>query len=84
MSSFVISTENIISPYTTRLFSRPSFLEGMGRIFDFMGLLNDYQYDKTEKEADLNALRSDWFAVGDDIRTAIKTYVGVSNSRTTE
>lgn len=74
MESLAVSTSTIISPYTTRLFSRPSFLEGMGRMFDSAGLLNDYQYDQTEKKADFNALRSDWFAVGDDIRVAIKIY----------
>ena len=57
-----------------RLFARPSFLEGAARIFDFANVLQSYRYDTTEHEADINALRSDWMTVGDDIGHAIRTY----------
>ncbi len=63
-----------ISPYTLRLVRRPSFLEGIGRLFDFFNLLNDYNYDESESLADSNALRSDWYAVGDDLRKAMQIY----------
>jgi hypothetical protein len=60
--------------HSFRLFTRPSFLEGVARIFDFANVLQSYRYDRTEHEADANALMSDWMAVGDDLRHAIRTY----------
>ena len=57
-----------------RLFARPTFLEGVARVFDFANVLQRYRDDTTDHEADANALRSDWMAVGDDIRHAIGTY----------
>ena len=61
-------------PHSFRLFARPTFLEGAARIFDFASVLQQYRTDATEAEADTNALRSDWMAVGDDIRHAIMSY----------
>ena len=60
--------------HSFRLFARPTFLEGVARIFDFANVLQKYRHDTTEHEADTNALRSDWMAVGDDLRHAISTY----------
>ena len=60
-----------MSDYTSFLFARPSFLEGLARIFDFGGSLNQYNTSATPEEADKRALRSDWLAVGDDMRRAI-------------
>ena len=60
--------------YTFRLFARPTFLEGMGRLFDFANALQMYRSDATKELADMHALKSDWFAVGDDLRSAMSTY----------
>lgn len=60
-----------MSEYTTFLFARPSFLEGLARIFDFSGALNEYNISATPEQADARALRSDWMAVGDDLRNAL-------------
>ena len=60
--------------HSFRLFARPTFLEGAARVFDFANVLQNYRYDTTEREADTNALRSDWMAVGDDIGYAITRY----------
>jgi hypothetical protein len=60
--------------HSFRLFARPSFLEGVARIFDFANVLPRYRYERTEHAADANALTSDWMAVGDDLRHAIRTY----------
>jgi hypothetical protein len=60
--------------HSFRLFARPTFLEGVARVFDFANVLQNYRHDTTEHEADTNALRSDWIAVGDDLRHAISTY----------
>jgi hypothetical protein len=56
------------------LFTRPSFLEGFARILDLGGTLNTYRYDKNGNEADVNALCSDWSAVGDAIWYSIRQF----------
>jgi hypothetical protein len=61
-------------PHSFRLFARPTFLEGAARIFDFASVLQQYRTDATEAEADTTALKSDWMAVGDDLRHAIMRY----------
>ncbi len=55
------------------LFARPSFLEGIARIVDFGGFLNEYNTSETPQEADFRALAADWQVVGDDLRTAMQS-----------
>ncbi len=57
------------------LFAQPSFLSGVGRIFDFGGALNEYNGFATPEEADAMALCSDWEAVGQDISNAMQAFV---------
>jgi len=52
------------------LFARPSFLEGVGRLVDFGGFLNEYNYSPNGNEADNLALWADWTAIGNDMRVA--------------
>lgn len=59
---------------TFRLFSRPSFLEGVSRLVDFGNILSIYNRSETSTKADEVALASDWYAVGDDLRRAISVY----------
>lgn len=63
-----------MSDKSTYLFARPSFLEGVARVVDLGGTLQNYNVSKTEDEADLKALRKDWEAVGGDIKSAINKY----------
>lgn len=56
------------------LYVRPSFREGLARLFDFSGHLVKYNYSRSEREADLRALSSDWQHVGEDIRAAIQDF----------
>jgi hypothetical protein len=61
--------------YTFRLFKRlPSFWNGFASLINFSSNKNNYRYDATPDEADINALRADWHAIGGDLRHAIKTY----------
>lgn len=53
------------------LFARPSFLEGLARIFDFSGSLNEYNQSRTPAEADYIALKMDCRAVGLDIQNGL-------------
>ena len=58
------------------LFARPSALEGVARILDFGGTLNEYNTANSPQQADTLALWSDWLAVGDDMWSAIRTFEG--------
>lgn len=55
---------------STFLFARPSFLEGIGRIFDLGNTLNEYNRSQTPQDADARALASDWRVVGEEIASA--------------
>ena len=66
-----------------QLFARPSFVEGIARLLDFAGTLQEYNGSRTNVEADTRALKNDWNAVGDDLRGAIKTYERQESSKTT-
>lgn len=57
-----------------KLFARPSFLEGVSRVIDLGATMQEYNTSKTESQADFEALRNDWCAVGHDLRSAIKEY----------
>ncbi len=59
---------------TFRLFARPSFLEGVGRLLDTSASFQTYNYSKNGAEADYDAIASDWHMVGEDIRSAIAAY----------
>lgn len=53
------------------LFARPSFLEGIARIYDFGNTLNTYNYSNTPEQADYIAMASDWQVVGQELRAAV-------------
>lgn len=54
--------------YSDFLYARPSFLEGMARIADMGGTLNEYN---ASDDPDAVALMMDWLAVGRAMRQAI-------------
>ena len=60
--------------YTYTLFARPSFIEGVARIWDFGNGLNRYNASDSEKEADAKALYADWLMVGEDIKKGMEVY----------
>lgn len=60
--------------YTYRLYARPSFLEGVARVLDLGGTLNEYDTGRTGTEADALAIWSDWAAIGQDIRCAMGVF----------
>ena len=66
--------EKITSNLTFSLFARPSFIEGMARVFDLAQSLEAWNSDKTADQADRRALGADWRATGEDIRAALNTY----------
>jgi hypothetical protein len=52
------------------LFSAPSVIEGIGRIFDFSGSMQVYNECLTPQQADSLALYNDFKAIGIDIQNA--------------
>ena len=57
---------------TDYLFAKPSFIGGMARVLDLGGTLNVYNNSATEEDADAQALRSDFKAIGKDLYDAIE------------
>ena len=56
------------------LYARPSFTEGVARLMDFGGTLNEYNTSPTGEQADALAMYADWRTVGEDIAIAAERY----------
>ena len=56
---------------TDFLYARPSFIEGVARLFDTAGSLNEYNRSPTPEEADARALSRDTIAVARDLLQVI-------------
>lgn len=59
---------------TDYLFAKPNFFSGMARLLDIGSTLNVYNDSPSEEIADMKALKSDWMAVGNDMRFAIERF----------
>ena len=59
---------------TDFLLPKNNFLVGMGTVLNLAGSYFEYNYSKSDSEADLKALSSDWDNVGEDIRNAKRSY----------
>ncbi len=57
-----------------KLFANPSFIEGVASVVDLGATLQKYNTSDTDNEADSEALKNDWSAIGDDLRFSIKKY----------
>jgi hypothetical protein len=60
--------------FSSNLFADPSFLEGMARVLDMGGTLNEYNRSLTGEMADFYALFGDWATVGSAIQQAAQEY----------
>ena len=56
--------------YSDYLFAQPGFMEGLARMMDVTGVLNQYNQMSTPEQADALATWSDWMAVGAEISSA--------------
>ncbi|MDW5291030.1 hypothetical protein [Formosa sp. PL04] len=59
---------------TDFLLPKNNFLVGLGSVLNIAGSYFDYNYSKSDDEADRKALRSDWMNVGDDFKSAKKSF----------
>ena len=64
--------KNLYTP--NKLFAEPSSIEGMSRVVDLGATMQIYNISETEQQADFEALRNDWRAIGDDLRYSIRMY----------
>jgi len=74
-------TDNIFID-SSALYSSPSVIKGIARLFDLFGQLDEYNSKPTEEEADGAAIKRDWCIIGLDIAHAIKTYGKTHPTRT--
>lgn len=63
-------------------FTAPTFMRGFARAIDIAGVLSRRAIveSETPEEADASAIRSDWVAVGVDLRVAMDA-AGVNGTR---
>jgi hypothetical protein len=59
-----------MTEYSGFLFARPSFLEGVSRVVDFWGTLNEYNTSLDGTQADSLALAADIDALQGDLAVA--------------
>ncbi len=73
------STMNYSNPFlfrrSARLFALPSFIGGAASVLDLGATLQEYNQSRNEDEADFESIRSDWYAVGDDLTYAIRVRI---------
>ncbi len=60
---------------TDFLFNKNNFWVGFGSILNLQGAYFDYNFSKSDIEADNKALFSDWQNVGDDIEKATNKFM---------
>lgn len=62
--------------FTDQLFAMQGFFGGMASALDMGNTLTIYNESLTPEEADAMAIRSDWKAVGQDLRSAMQAVDG--------
>lgn len=69
--------------YRTKfLFVTPSFTMGMGSVLNIAGNYFPFNNSDSDIEIDIKGIESDWLAIGQDLKTAIKeTNRNLQNSR---
>jgi hypothetical protein len=62
--------------YADFLFPTPSLARGVASIFDFWGIMNQYNISRSTADADALALVMDWRAVSMDLARAFDIVAG--------
>jgi len=75
-SRIIINQRRTRNSLSTYLFSIPSFLSGVARIFDLGATFSDYNESSSPYEADYNAIYLDWLMTGKDIENSVKKNKG--------
>lgn len=69
---------------TDFLVAQPTFMSGVGRTLDLMGVFDAYNGSRTEQEADQWALQQDWQVAGDDLRVLLAAEAQAASERRSE
>jgi hypothetical protein len=56
------------------LIAQPGFVSGAARLWDWYGQYDSYNQSRDGREADIKALFSDWYIVGQDINDAMMEF----------
>ena len=67
-----MSTYSVKKFKTNNLFPRTNFLKGMGSVLNISGSYFDFDYGKSDAEADAKAIASDWGMVGQDFQHVLE------------
>ncbi len=59
---------------TSHICPRNSFWTGLGSIFNIFGNYYDFNYSKSEIDADAKAIANDWNMVGQDMKDVLKQH----------
>lgn len=57
---------------TNQFFPRTGFLKGMGSVLNISGKYFDFNYSKSDSEADAKAIASDWGMIGQDFQQVLE------------
>ena len=71
----------MVVSFSTLLFATPSFWGGMSQCLDIGATQAIYNDSESELEADMNAIFSDWAAVGIDMQRAIESFAAKEQSK---
>jgi hypothetical protein len=66
---------------TSFLLQKNDFLVGIGSVLNISGSYFEYNYSKSDKEADYKAIYSDWYNVGIDIRNSNNKFEEVNKDK---
>lgn len=55
---------------TDFLLPKDNFFVGLGSVLNIAGSYFEYKYSKSDRDADIRAIKSDWCNVGEDIESA--------------
>ena len=59
---------------SSKLYAKPSFIDGMSSIFNIYGNNFDFKYSESSKIADSKAIKRDWEIIGNDLNTCINSH----------
>jgi hypothetical protein len=71
------NVNNICSDF---LFSKSTFLTGMGSVMNLSGNYYNFNYSKGEREADEKAIKSDFAMIGKDISDSMSKFKSMIQS----
>ena len=66
---------------TSFLLQKNDFVVGIGSVLNISGSYFEYNYSKSDKEADYKAIYSDWYNVGIDIRNSNNKFEEVNKDK---